>query len=295
MSNIIEINELSYAYPSLNADDEVNWVLDGINLSVEEGEFLSIMGPTGVGKTTLCLAMNGIVPQSTGGRIKGDVLVSGFNTKRKPVAELAQHVGIVFQDPETQLFNMSVEAEVAFGLESIGMPQNEMTERIDWALSVVDMSDFKFRSPFQMSGGQKQRIAIASILAMSPRILVLDEPTASLDPSGKTEVFKIVRELRQKEGITIVMVSHESERIAEFSDRIVILNQGKVEMTGSPNEVFSQIDRVYDLGLSVPHVTELSREFNRRHNTDMMFSKRGEIYEALKKPNELFTKVTKDG
>lgn len=286
MSKIIEINNLSYRYPSVIQDQETEWVLKGIDLTVEEGEFLSIMGPTGVGKTTLCLALNGTVPQSTGGVIKGDVLVSGLNTKRVPVAELAQHVGLVFQDPETQLFNMSVEAEVAFGLECIGIPRDEMLERIDWALSVVGMSEFRERSPFQLSGGQKQRVAIASILAMTPKILVLDEPTASLDPQGKTEVFKIVRELRQKRGMTIIMVEHESERIAEFSDRVVILQDGKVELSGSPADVFSQFERIQSFGLAVPQVSELAYTLNQRHQTNLMFTQRDEAFNILKNLRE---------
>lgn len=286
MSKIIEINNLSYSYPSIIPDQETEWVLKGIDLTVEEGEFLSIMGPTGVGKTTLCLALNGTVPQSTGGVIKGDVLVSGLNTKRVPVAELAQHVGLVFQDPETQLFNMSVEAEVAFGLECIGIPQDEMLERIDWALSVVGMSEFRERSPFQLSGGQKQRVAIASILAMTPKILVLDEPTASLDPQGKTEVFKIVRELRQQRGMTIIMVEHESERIAEFSDRVVILQDGKVELSGSPADVFSQFERIQSFRLAVPQVSELAYTLNQRHHTNLMFTQRDEAFNILKNLRE---------
>ena len=200
MSATISINNLSYAYPALTPEEQPEWVLRGISLAVEAGEFLSIMGPTGVGKTTFCLALNGIVPQSTGGRIKGDVLVDGLNTKRQPVAALAQRVGMVFQDPETQLFNMTVEAELAFGLENLGLPPAEIQERVQWALALVKMEGFMNHSPFHLSGGQKQRIAIASALAMTPRILVLDEPTANLDPLGKREVFSVVRELRRPEG-----------------------------------------------------------------------------------------------
>lgn len=281
MSKIVEVKDLAYAYPLYTQDDEIEWVLQGVNFDVEEGEFVSIMGPTGVGKTTLCLALNGIVPHSTGGRIRGDVFVDGLNTKRHPVVELARRVGVVFQEPETQLFNMSVEAEVAFGLESLGLSRAEMQERIEWALSIVDMSEFRSRSPFRLSGGQKQRVAIASILAMMPKILVLDEPTASLDPLGKSEVFSIVRELRQQRGMTIIMVEQESEKIAEFSDRVIVLYEGVVEMVDTPLNVFTQVDRMNRLGLAVPQVSELSHCLNDRYHTDFAFTLLDQAFNVL--------------
>ncbi len=281
MSNIVRIESLGYSYPPLDANDQPEWVLRDINLEVSEGEFVSIMGATGVGKTTLCMALNGIVPQSTGGIIRGNVIVDGFNTKRHPVADLAQRVGVVFQEPETQLFNVSVEAEVAFGLESLGVPRVEIANQVTWALSVVGMSEFRERSPFKLSGGQKQRVAIASILAMSPKILVLDEPTASLDPLGKTEVFSIVRELRQQRGMTIIMVEHESERIAEFSDRVIVLSDGSAKIVDTPANVFSRATEMQALGLSVPQVSELAHRLNRRNNTNYVFTQFEETYLAL--------------
>ena len=282
LSNIVTIENLGYAYPTLDPNDEPEWVLRKINLEIAAGEFVSIMGATGVGKTTLCLAMNGIVPHSTGGIIRGNVYIDGLNTKRHPVADLAQRIGVVFQEPETQLFNVNVEAEVAFGLESLGIPRLDIQERVTWALSVVGMNEFRHRSPFKLSGGQKQRVAIASMLAMSPKILVLDEPTASLDPLGKMEVFSIVRELRQQRGMTIVMVEHESEHIAEFSDRVIVLNNGKVEMEGEPANVFSRAAEMQALGLSIPQVSELAKCLNQRHKTNYVFTQFDEAYLALK-------------
>jgi energy-coupling factor transporter ATPase len=281
LSSIVTVDNLSYAYPAPEPDGTSEWVLQSISLEIEEGEFVSIMGPTGVGKTTLCLALNGIVPQSTGGVIKGDVHVYGLNTKRHPVADLAQHVGVIFQDPETQLFNMTVEAEVAFGLESLGVPAEEIFERIEWALAVVGMSEFRNRSPFHLSGGQKQRVAIASVLAMTPKILVLDEPTASLDPLGKTEVFSVVRELRQQRGMTIILVGHESEQIAEFSDRVVVLNHGQVELVGTPAEVFGQVERMRTIGLAVPQVSDLAHSLNGYHQTNFVFTQLDQACRAL--------------
>jgi energy-coupling factor transporter ATP-binding protein EcfA2 len=225
------------------------------------------MGPTGGGKTTLCLALNGIVPHSTGGIIGGDVIVDGLNTKRRPVAEVARRVGLVFQEPEMQLFNMTAEMEVAFGLENLGLPRAEMIERIEWALALVKMQEWRQRSPFQLSGGQKQRVAIAAMLAMQPKILVLDEPTANLDPVGKREVFAAVETLRHQLDMTIIMVSHESEQIAEFADRVVVLHEGKVALSGSPTAVFSQITRLQQIGLAVPQVSEVAHFLNQRHGT----------------------------
>lgn len=281
MTAIVKVEDLHYSYSSAVSVAPEDWVLRGVSFEVEEGEFLSIMGPTGVGKTTLCLSLNGIVPQSTGGVIWGTVTVDGLNTKREPVSELAQRVGLVFQEPETQLFNMSVEAEVAFGLESLGVDPAEMAERVDWALAVVGMSELRNRSPFHLSGGQKQRTAIASILAMTPRILVLDEPTASLDPLGKSEVFSVVRELRRQRGMTIIMAEFESEHIAEFSDRILVLNHGQVELQGRPAEVFSQVERMRQIGLAVAQVSEVAHCLNRRHRTDYAFTQLEDAYRAL--------------
>lgn len=270
---IISVENLSYAYPQVGPDSEPVWVLDGVHLSVDAGEFVAIMGPTGGGKTTLCLALNGIVPHSTGGVIGGDVFIAGQNSKDRPVAELAQTVGLVFQKPETQLFNMTVEAEVAFGLETVGMPPEEIHERIDWALELVGMDGFRKRSPFELSGGQKQRVAIAAILAMKPPVLLLDEPTANLDPVGKREVFAVVDRLRQQEGITIIMVSHESEQIAAFAQRVVVLSRGKAVLDEPPCRAFSPPERLRAIGLNVPQVSQLADCLNRRLGTEFSFTR----------------------
>jgi len=273
---LITIDNLTYAYPPAQPGAEPEWILNGIDLEIAAGEFVAVMGPTGGGKTTLCLALNGIVPHSTGGIIGGDVIVDGLNTKRQPVAEVARRVGLVFQEPETQLFNMTVEMEVAFGLENLGLPRTEMNERIEWALSLVRMQGWRQRSPFQLSGGQKQRVAIAAMLAMQPKILVLDEPTANLDPVGKREVFAAVQTLRQQLAMTIIMVSHESEQIAEFADRVVVLHEGKIALSGSPTAVFSQITTLQQIGLAAPQVSELAYHLNRQHGTAYDFVRLGD-------------------
>ena len=282
MNPILSVENLGYAYPALKPGQPPEWVLRGINLTVEEGEFLSIMGPTGMGKTTLCLALNGIVPHLTGGVIRGRVLVDGLDTRATPVAELARRVGLVFQDPETQIFNPSVEAEVAFGLENLGIPRAEMRTRIDHALTQVGMQAFAGSPPAYLSGGQKQRVAIAAILAMRPRVLVLDEPTANLDPAGKAEVLEAVAELRRSSGATVVFVSHESDFIAEFSDRVVVLNEGTVALQGSPAEVFAQTNQLQAIGLQLPQVCEVARQLNRLQGTRFTFQRMDQASQALR-------------
>ncbi|MBN1315698.1 MAG: ATP-binding cassette domain-containing protein [Anaerolineales bacterium] len=277
----IRICDLHYSYPPLVAEGLPVSVLKGVNLEIESGEFVSILGPTGVGKTTLCLALNGIVPHSAGGVFKGDVWVLDNNTKQTDVATLASMVGIVFQDPESQFFNMTVEDEVAFGPESLGLEPRIIEERVEWALEVVGMSQYRRRSPFQLSGGQKQRVAIASIMAMQPKVLVLDEPTSGLDPVGKAEVFRVVRELKQQRGMTIIMVEQEAEKIADFSDRVVILENGAVALQGTPREVFSQTEFMERIGLSIPQVSELALLFNYRLKTNYNFIYLDETYNTL--------------
>ena len=281
MSAVISVRGLGFAYPELEPDVEAPWVLDCVDLDIERGEFLSIMGPTGAGKSTLCLALVGIVPQSTGGLIRGEVRVDGLDTKTEAVASLAGRVGVVFQDPETQLFNMNVEAEIAFGLENKGVAPEEIVERVDWAARMVGIEGLLERSPFELSGGQKQRVAIAAVLAMTPEVLVLDEPTASLDPRGKQEVFAVVRDLRRQRGMTIVMVEQDAECIAEFSDRVAVLAEGRVQRLGSPPEVFARADELERLGLRVPQVTEVAERLNLRHGTAHRFTRLDEAALAL--------------
>jgi energy-coupling factor transporter ATP-binding protein EcfA2 len=279
---ILSVENLGYAYPSLKPDHPPEWVLREVNLAVQEGEFLSIMGPTGVGKTTLCLALNGIVPHLTGGVIRGRVLADGLDTRATPVAELSRRVGVVFQDPETQIFNPSVEAEVAFGLENLGIPRAEMRARIDHALTQVGMRAFAASSPAHLSGGQKQRVAIASILAMRPRVRVLDEPTANLAPAGKAEVLDAVAELRRSGGTTVVFVSHESDFIAELSDRVAVLNEGSVALQGSPAEVFAKTDELQAIGLQLPQVCETAWCLNDAEGTHFSFHRMDQAIQALR-------------
>lgn len=271
MPDLVRVENLHYAYPSLQADVEPTWVLQGISFRVAAGEFLSIMGPSAAGKSTLAKALIGIVPQSTGGRIHGKVTVDGRDVRVDSIASNAQRIGLVAQDPETQFFNLDVESEVAYGPESQGLPPAEIAGRVAWALERVGMQGFRDRSPFELSGGEKQRVAIAAILAMRPRVLVLDEPTTSLDPRGTQEVFETLAALRQEGALAVLLISQDSERVAEFSDRVIALEAGKIAVQGTPQQVFSQEDLTGSLGIRTPQVLQLSSCLNRRLGTRYSF------------------------
>lgn len=255
LAPFVEIRGLTFGY----TDDEDAAVLHDITLSVAEGEFLAIEGPTGSGKTTLCLALNGIVPHSTPGVFRGDVLIGGRNTKRLTVPELARDVGVVYQDPESQLFGLSVEEDIAFGLENLGIPRSTMIERVAWALDATDLTGLERKAPSSLSGGQKQRLALAGVLAMRPRVMVLDEPTAELDPVGKQEILGVVRRLCEEFGLTVVLVEHECEFIAEFADRVAFIDNGRILSVGSPQAAYSWLTTHPELPVRAPQVSTLSR------------------------------------
>ena len=219
--SIIEFKNFSWKYESSS-----DWVLRDINLNVQPGEFLAITGPSGAGKSTLCQCLNGIIPHSYSGVIKGEVHVSGIRVRDSTVRQLCDHVGMMFQDPESQFIGMSVEEEVVFGPENLNLARDEIDHRMKWALNVVGMEGMRSKAPYELSGGQKQRVAIASALVMLPRILVLDEPTSELDPIGKAEVFSVVSELARDRNMTIIMVEHDTEEVAKYADRVILLEHG---------------------------------------------------------------------
>jgi len=251
---LIRITDLSFGYPKSDG-----LVLRDISLTVERGEFLGIMGPTGAGKSTLCLALNGIVPQFFGGDFYGSVEVAGLDTVAHPTFELARSVAMVFEDPEMQLTAPTVEREVAFALENLCVPPDAIRTRTSQALESVGLSGMEKKHPDQLSGGQKQRLAIASALAMRPQVIVLDEPTSQLDPVGSEEVFAILRTMNRTQDLTIVLVSHASEEMAEFADRVLLLNAGRVERSGPPRLFFQDVDALLEWGIRPPAVTEAHR------------------------------------
>ena len=216
------------------------------------------MGLNGAGKTTLGLALNGIVPQSSIGHHVGRVTVEGLDAATTPVREMARLVGIVFDNPEFQMSQLTAAEEVALGLENLGVPTDEMHVRVREALALVGLAGFDERSPLALSGGEQQRLAIASVLAMRPRILFMDEPTSNLDPLGKEEVFALTRRLNREEGLTVVVAEHEAEVLAAYADRIVVLVEGRVAMVGTPAEVFARAEELAGLGLRAPQATELA-------------------------------------
>ncbi|NLG50761.1 MAG: ATP-binding cassette domain-containing protein [Chloroflexi bacterium] len=271
--SVISVEHLSFAYPPLLPEGQPFPVLRDVVLSLDKGEFLALMGPTGGGKSTLCMALNGLVPQTTGGVFGGRVMVLGHDTRRTPVAELATHVAMVYQDPESQLFNTTVEDEVAFGPENLGVDPREIVERVDWALRLVQMSAHRRRSPAQLSGGEKQRVAIAASLAMLPEVLILDEPTSSLDPVGQHEVFYVIEQLCRARQMSILMVSHDAEHIAEFADRVAVLWQGHIARVDSPLAVFEDEELLEQAGLDAPQVTEVAAGLNRRYGTRFHFAR----------------------
>jgi energy-coupling factor transporter ATP-binding protein EcfA2 len=246
---IASLKDVSYKYPR-----STDYVLSNINLEIHPGEFLGLIGPTGAGKSTLCLALNGIVPQFFGGRFFGSAHIDDLDTTEHPISTFARFVSQVFEDPETQLVATSVENEIAFPLENLKIPREIILERIPQALSAVRLEGTEQKHPSELSGGQKQRLAIAAAIAVQPKLLVLDEPTSQLDPVGAEEVFATVHELNRELGMTIVMASHSAEEMAVFADRIVLLSHGELIAMGSPDEIYSQIELLAVNELRPPQV-----------------------------------------
>jgi energy-coupling factor transporter ATPase len=248
---IIETKNLTYTYPG-----GIKPSIRDISIEIEKGEFTLITGPSGCGKTTLCRCFNGLIPHFYQGEITGEITVLELNVAEHPIHELAKHVGLVFQDPENQLFALSVEKDVAFGLENLGVPREEMRKRVDWALKLAGMYDLRERPPHELSGGQQQRVAIASVLAMQPEVIVLDEPTSFLDPLGAKKIFEVIYELNKTLGITIVLVEHRLDLTARYTNHIIILDEGKVVLDGEPREILSS-EETRLIGVGVPKATRL--------------------------------------
>src|SRR5579859_35384 len=250
---IISIQNLSYQY-ALTEHPALNQV----SLDIGAGEYVAVMGPCGAGKTSLSLSLNGIIPHMMAGGIEGKVFVAGRDTAETQVRELARIVGMVFDNPEFQLSQVTVREEVALGLENIGVPRDEMLRRIGEVLEIVGLSGFEERSPLNLSGGQQQRLAIAAALAMYPQVLVLDEPTSNLDPIGKEEVFAVAARLNRERGMTIVIVEHEVEVLATYADRILVMSEGRVVLNGPPRAVLSQVEALGRYHTRPPQVTALA-------------------------------------
>ncbi len=249
----IELHDINFSYLRGSGT-----ILKNVNLTVKKGEFLGIMGPTGVGKTTLLHLMNGVIPHYIKGKLSGTATVNGQKTTEASMAELSREVGMVMQDPESQIFNLFVREELAWGLENRGMTKDDIIAKRDDVVKFFGIENIQNSVTYDLSGGQKQRVAIASVYCLGNEIFLLDEPTSELDPIGTTIVFDAVRKLVSKEGITVVMVEHKSEQLAQFADRIALLNDGEIKTIAEPRKFFAEKELLAEAGIDAPQVTELT-------------------------------------
>lgn len=260
MEPIIQIRGLFYSYRR----QQDRPALQGLDLDIGGGEFIAIAGRAGSGKSTLCYALNGLIPHSFGGRMDGEVVVCGMNSRKTSVPDLARHVGFVLQSAESQLVGLSVEEDTAFGLENIALPADEIAVRVNAALRTVRLEDHARSSPWTLSGGQKQRLAIAAAIAFQPQLLVLDNPTAELDPVGKQEVMATLAQLNRERRVTIVMVNQELEEVLPYASRLVLMDHGQITRVGSPSEVIDSAEEVLKVGVKLPDVARVAYELRAR-------------------------------
>ena len=255
--NMIKSEDLVFKY--VNAEEQTEKVaINHVSMEVKKGEFLVILGHNGSGKSTMAKHMNALLLPSG-----GKMYVDGLDTSDiENLWEVRRRAGMVFQNPDNQLVATIVEEDVAFGPENLGVDPKEIRERVDDSLKAVGMYEYRKHAPHLLSGGQKQRIAIAGILAMRPKCIVLDEPTAMLDPSGRNEVMKTIKEVNKKFGITIILITHYMDEAAQ-ADRIIVMDKGEKVMEGVPREIFSQVEKIKSIGLDVPQVTELAYELQK--------------------------------
>lgn len=257
MDNMIETRELVFNYKSEEGKEEV-YALNNINLTIKKGEFVAIIGHNGSGKSTLAKHMNALLLPTS-----GSILVKNMDTRdEKHLWDIRQTAGMVFQNPDNQIVATIVEEDVAFGPENLGVAPAEIRKRVDECLKSVGMEEYKNHGPHLLSGGQKQRVAIAGILAMHPECIVLDEPTAMLDPSGRKEVIETIKKLNREDGITIVLITHYMEEAVD-ADRVIVMEDGEIVLSGTPKEVFKNVKELKDIGLDVPQMTELAYELRK--------------------------------
>ncbi len=256
---IIKIDNLNYVYNE--GTPFVKKALDSINLEVKNGEFIGLIGHTGSGKSTLVQHLNGLIRVQS-----GSLFIDGFDISKKEtkLKKIRQKVGLVFQYPEYQLFEETIAKDIAFGPKNLGLSEEEINQRVIEAMEIVglDYESLKDRSPFELSGGQKRRVAIAGVVAMKPKVLVLDEPTAGLDPHGRDEILSEICDLFKKGGITVVLVSHNMEDIARIVDRILVMDNGKIVMDDLPREIFKRRQELEDIGLGIPQITKFMQEYS---------------------------------
>ncbi len=251
--NALRMRDVSVRYPDADRDS-----LEGVSLDIAKGEWILLLGANGAGKSTLCMLMNGLIPHAIKCSLKGEVEVFGKDVARHSIAALSTKVGIVFQEPENQLFCMSAEEEVAFGPENLAIDREEIAARVEWALETVGLKGLNDRPPASLSGGQKQRLAIAAALSMHPEMLVLDEPTYALDPIGRLELYSLLTALKKKHNMTVLVVERDAEEAASFADRVVLMNEGRIAKTGAPREVLAYPNALRSIGVPPLQLSEFS-------------------------------------
>ncbi|WP_196000985.1 energy-coupling factor transporter ATPase [Clostridium sp. 1001271B_151109_B4] len=252
----IKIENLTHVYMPKTPFEKK--ALDNVNLTIEDGEFLALIGHTGSGKSTLIQHLNGLLEPSSGRILVDEVDITSKEVK---LSNIRKKIGLVFQYPEYQLFEETIEKDVAFGPNNLGLSSEEVSSRVKKSMEMVglDYETYKDVSPFDLSGGQKRRVAIAGVIAMEPKVLILDEPTAGLDPKGRDDILEQIKILHEKYKMTIVLVSHSMEDVGKLAERIVVMNGGKIELLGKPSEIFKEVEILERIGLAVPQVTYLMR------------------------------------
>jgi energy-coupling factor transporter ATP-binding protein EcfA2 len=248
--SIVHANHLSFTYTGASKPS-----IEDISIGIAPGEFVVLTGPSGCGKTTICRCLNGLIPNFYSGDFAGELIVDSMNVKQHTTAELAPHVGMVFQNPENQLFSLSVERDVAFGPENLGLSREETRKRVDWAMDVTGISRLKDKPPYELSGGQQQRAAIAAVLAMQPKVMILDEPTSFLDPKSALEILEVISDLNKKLGITIILVEHRLDIVSKHANRVIVMDNGRIVLDGTPKDVYGERARL--IGIGLPRVTTL--------------------------------------
>lgn len=257
----IKIDKLSYIY--MQGTPFEKRALDNVNIEIEKGEFTAIIGHTGSGKSTLIQLLNGLLKPSEGTVFLEHKDIYSENVN---LSEIRKEIGLVFQYPEYQLFEETVEKDIAFGPQNLGLDEKEISNRVKMAMKMVGLSYemFKEKCPFNLSGGQKRRVAIAGILAMKPKVLILDEPTAGLDPKGREDILRTIKELHDKYNMNIILVSHSMEDVAKYAQKVIVMSKGKCVLYGEPRDIFKQVELLEGIGLSVPRISYLIYELNKK-------------------------------
>jgi energy-coupling factor transporter ATP-binding protein EcfA2 len=259
VSAAIQVANLSWRY-----QQSQHWALNDVSLAIDERDFVLVIGPNEAGKTTLVSAIKGLIPNSFNGVLKGEVHIFGKPLQELPAPVLAGQIGFVFADPESQFTALTVEEEIVFGLENLGWPLDGIAERVQWAARITGVEELLDKPPYDISGGQKQRVAIASVIAMQPRILILDEPTSMIDPLGKDQVVSICAQLKRDHDMTIIVVEHNIEAFAPLASKVVVLNDGHIERIAPPAELFADLDFLLGRDVQPPQVAETFEHLRRR-------------------------------